>query len=64
MNTIVERIADFKEYSPFDHLTFQELSEIALYSCSKFAEKKTLFQYNDVLHDGLRRGFWSNSLSL
>ncbi|MEZ7500177.1 DUF294 nucleotidyltransferase-like domain-containing protein [Flavobacterium sp. Arc3] len=53
MNTIVERIADFlKKYSPFDHLTFEELSEIAANIRVVNLEKnKTLFQYNDVLHD-------------
>lgn len=53
MNTIVERIADFlKEYSPFDHLTFQELSEIAAnIRVVNLQKNKTLFQYNDVLHD-------------
>jgi CBS domain-containing protein len=29
MNTIATQIADFKEFTPFDHLTFQELAEIA-----------------------------------
>ncbi|CAM3037781.1 DUF294 nucleotidyltransferase-like domain-containing protein [Flavobacterium frigoris] len=53
MNTIITRIADFlKEYSPFDHLTFAELSEIAANIRVVNLEKnKTLFQYNDVLHD-------------
>jgi CBS domain-containing protein len=53
MNTIIERIADFlKENSPFDHLTFEELSEIAANIRVVNLEKnKTLFQFNDVLHD-------------
>jgi CBS domain-containing protein len=53
MNTIAEHIADFlKKYSPFDNLTFQELSEIATSIRVMNIEKhKTLFQINDVLHD-------------
>jgi CBS domain-containing protein len=53
MNTIVERIVDFlKEYAPFDHLTFAELSDIAARIRVVNLEKnKTLFQFNDVLHD-------------
>ena len=53
MNTIAEHIADFlKEYSPFNHLTFEELSEIATSIRVVNLEKhKTLFQINDVLHD-------------
>ncbi|TDE03781.1 DUF294 nucleotidyltransferase-like domain-containing protein [Flavobacterium hiemivividum] len=53
MNTIVEHIADFlKEYSPFDHLTYPELSEIAnSIRVVNLEKNKTLFQYNDVLHD-------------
>lgn len=53
MNTIAEHIADFlKEYPPFNHLTFQELSEIATSIRVVNLEKhKTLFQINDVLHD-------------
>lgn len=53
MNTIAEHIADFlKEYPPFNHLTFQELSEIATSIRVVNLEKnKTLFQINDSLHD-------------
>ena len=53
MNTIAEHIADFlKEYSPFNHLTFEELSEIATSIRVVNLEKhKILFQINDVLHD-------------
>lgn len=53
MNTIAEHIADFlKEYAPFNHLTFEELSEIATSIRVVNLEKhKTLFQINDVLHD-------------
>jgi CBS domain-containing protein len=53
MNSIAEHIADFlKEFSPFDHLTFQELSEIAASIRVVNLEKnKTLFQLNDPLHD-------------
>ncbi|WP_413998348.1 DUF294 nucleotidyltransferase-like domain-containing protein [Flavobacterium sp. W1B] len=53
MNSIAEHIADFlKEYAPFDHLTFQELSEIALNIRVLNLEKnKSLFQINDPLHD-------------
>lgn len=53
MNTIAEHIADFlKEYSPFNHLTFEELSEIATNIRVVNLEKnKILFQVNDLLHD-------------
>lgn len=53
MNTIAEHIADFlKEYPPFNHLTFQELSEIATSIRVVNLEKhKILFQINDALHD-------------
>ncbi|MFV8369734.1 DUF294 nucleotidyltransferase-like domain-containing protein [Flavobacterium sp. LB2R40] len=53
MNTIAEYIADFlKEYPPFNHLTFHELSEIATSIRVVNLEKhKTLFQINDLLHD-------------
>ena len=53
MNTIAEHIADFlKEYPPFNHLTYQELSEIAMSIRVVNLEKhKTLFQINDLLHD-------------
>ncbi|UQD56991.1 DUF294 nucleotidyltransferase-like domain-containing protein [Flavobacterium sp. K5-23] len=53
MNSIAEQIADFlKKYSPFDHLTFQELAEIASNIRVLNLEKnKTLFQINDTLHD-------------
>ncbi|RKS94141.1 CBS domain-containing protein [Flavobacterium limicola] len=53
MNTIAEHIADFlKEYSPFNHLSFEELSEIATNIRVVNLEKnKILFQVNDLLHD-------------
>ena len=53
MNSIAEHIADFlKEYPPFNHLTFQELSEIATSIRVVNLEKhKILFQINDALHD-------------
>ncbi|MFM2370222.1 MAG: hypothetical protein RL619_2548 [Bacteroidota bacterium] len=53
MNTIAEHIADFlKEYPPFNHLTFEELSEIATNIRVVNLEKhEVLFQINDVLHD-------------
>jgi len=53
MNTIVEQITDFlKEYPPFNLLTFQELSEIAMNIRVVNLEKnKTLFQIDDSLHD-------------
>ena len=53
MNTIAEHIADFlKKYPPFDHLNFQELSEIATSIRVMNLEKhKILFQINDALHD-------------
>ncbi len=53
MNSIAEHIADFlKQYPPFDNLTFQELSEIAIsIRVVNIEKRKTLFQVNDVLHD-------------
>ncbi|MBC7748035.1 MAG: CBS domain-containing protein [Methylotenera sp.] len=53
MNTIAEHIADFlKEYPPFNHLTFVELSIIATSIRVVNLEKhKILFQVNDLLHD-------------
>lgn len=53
MNTIAEHIADFlKEYSPFDNLTFQELSQIASSIRVINLEKHAiLFKNNDILHD-------------
>lgn len=53
MNTIAEHIADFlKAYSPFDHLTIQELSEIAAnIRVVNLPKHKTLFQINDLVHD-------------
>jgi len=53
MNTVAEQIADFlKEYPPFNHLTFQELSEIATsIRVVNLYKNKELFQINDLLHD-------------
>ena len=53
MNTIAEYIADFlKEYPPFNHLTFEELSIIATSIRVVNLEKnKVLFQVNDLLHE-------------
>lgn len=53
MNAIAERIADFlKEYPPFNILSFEELTLVALSIRVVNLEKnKTLFQINDVLHD-------------
>ena len=53
MNTIAENIADFlKEHSPFNHLTFEELTKIATNIRVINLEKhKVLFQVNDLLHD-------------
>ena len=52
-NTIADRIADFLlKYPPFNHLSFDELSEIAL-SIKVIALEKNqnLFQIGDLLHD-------------
>ena len=53
MNTIAENIADFlKEHSPFNHLTFEELTKIATsIRVVNLQKKKVLFQVNDILHD-------------
>lgn len=53
MNTIAAHIADFlKEYSPFDHLTIEELSEIAAnIRVVNLQKHKSLFQINDLVHD-------------
>ncbi|WP_072991819.1 DUF294 nucleotidyltransferase-like domain-containing protein [Flavobacterium segetis] len=53
MNTIAEHIADFlKGYPPFNHLTFDQLSEIASSIRVLNLEKnKELFQVNEILHD-------------
>ena len=53
MNTVAEQIADFlKEYPPFNYLTFQELSEIAIsIRVINLDKNKELFQVNDLLHD-------------
>jgi CBS domain-containing protein len=53
MNIIAEQIADFlKKYSPFDNLTFQELSEIATNIRVVNLEKnQNLFKINEPLHD-------------
>jgi CBS domain-containing protein len=53
MNTVAEQIADFlKEFSPFNHLTFEELSDIAAsIRVINLDKNKELFQVNDLLHD-------------
>ncbi|WPR70698.1 DUF294 nucleotidyltransferase-like domain-containing protein [Flavobacterium sp. NG2] len=53
MNSIATQIADFlKEYTPFNHLTVAELSEIASSIRVLNLEKnKTIFKINDPLHD-------------
>lgn len=53
MNTIAENIADFlKEHSPFNHLTFEELTKIATsIRVVNHQKNKVLFQVNDILHD-------------
>lgn len=53
MNTIAEHIADFlKEYPPFNHITFQELADIASNIRVINLEKNAvLFENNDPLHD-------------
>ncbi|PWA05941.1 DUF294 nucleotidyltransferase-like domain-containing protein [Flavobacterium psychrotolerans] len=53
MNAIVERIADFlKKYPPFNILSFEELTIVALnIKVINLEKNKTLFQIDDVLHD-------------
>ncbi|GIZ08493.1 DUF294 nucleotidyltransferase-like domain-containing protein [Flavobacterium sp. UMI-01] len=53
MNTIATQIADFlKDYAPFNHLTLQELSEIASsIRVINLEKNKTIFKVNDPLHD-------------
>jgi len=53
MNTIANHIADFlKEFAPFNHLTFQELTDIATnIRVINLEINKTLFQINEPLHD-------------
>ena len=53
MNSIAANIAVFlKEYTPFDHLTIEELSEIASsIRVINLEKNKTLFSINDPLHD-------------
>jgi CBS domain-containing protein len=53
MNTVAEQLADFlKKYPPFDNLTFEELSQVAMNIRVINLEKyKTLFQIDDKLHD-------------
>ncbi len=53
MNSIAQHIADFlKEYSPFDHLSVEELSEIASsIRVINLEKNKALFKINDALHD-------------
>lgn len=53
MNTIASRIADFlKDYPPFNHLSYPDLTAIAMNMRVLNLEKnKTLFQIDDPLHD-------------
>lgn len=53
MNAIAERIADFlKKYQPFNILSFEELTIVALsIRVINLDKNKTLFQIDDVLHD-------------
>ncbi|WP_418263048.1 DUF294 nucleotidyltransferase-like domain-containing protein [Flavobacterium faecale] len=53
MNTIAAQIADFlKEYVPFNHLSIQELSEIASsIRVINLEKNKTIFKVNDPLQD-------------
>lgn len=53
MNAIAERIADFlKEYPPFNNLSHEELTIVAMNIRVVNLEKnKSLFQINDILHD-------------
>ena len=53
MNSIVSRIADIlKQYPPFNYLSMEELSVVAMSIRVVNIEKhKTLFQINDPLHD-------------
>jgi CBS domain-containing protein len=53
MNTIANNIADFlKDFSPFNHLTFQELTDIAnAIQVINLEIDKTLFRIDDALHD-------------
>jgi len=52
-NTIAENIASFlKEYSPFNHLTYDELIQVATsIGVVSLDKQKTLFQIDDKLHD-------------
>lgn len=52
-NSIAQRIADFlKEYSPFNHLSYDELIQIATsIRVVNLAKHKTLFQIDEKLHD-------------
>ncbi|SCY11387.1 DUF294 nucleotidyltransferase-like domain-containing protein [Flavobacterium caeni] len=53
MNVIAERIADFlKQFSPFNNLTFEELTIVATsIRVVNLQKNKTLFQINDTPHD-------------
>ncbi len=53
MNAIAERIADFlKKYQPFNILSFEELTSVALsIRVINLEKNKILFQINDSLHD-------------
>ena len=53
MNAIAERIADFlKKYQPFNILSFEELTSVALsIRVINLEKNKILFQINDLLHD-------------
>ncbi|MFM2214557.1 MAG: hypothetical protein RL427_1820 [Bacteroidota bacterium] len=52
-NTIAENIANFlKEYSPFNHLTYDELIQVATsIGVVSLDKHQTLFQIDDKLHD-------------
>ena len=53
MNTIVSRVAYFlKQYPPFNNLTIEELSIVAMsIKIINLEKNKDLFQINDTLHD-------------
>jgi CBS domain-containing protein len=53
MNTIVSRVAYFlKQYPPFNNLSIEELSIVAMsIKIINLEKNKDLFQINDTLHD-------------